>query len=121
LELANVRVLVARAEDAAHDPAERETYDVAVARAVAPLVTLVELTLPFVRLGGILAAVKGSRVAEEIEQAGVALRRCGGGAVAIAPLGDVESPLSLVTVSKVEPSPPELPRRAGMPAKRPLR
>ena len=121
LALTNVRVIAARAEEAAHDPAEREAYDLATARAVAPLAALLELTLPFVRVGGALAAVKGSRAEEEIAGAAGALRRCGGGAVASLPLAAEAPNLRLLLVPKVAPTPPELPRRPGMPVKRPLR
>jgi 16S rRNA (guanine527-N7)-methyltransferase len=121
LGLARVRVLAARAEDAAHDPAEREAYAVAFARAVAPLAVLVELTLPFVRVGGALVAVKGSRAADEIEAAGGAVRQCGGGAVESIPLPGAAPELRLLIVPKVAATPPHLPRRPGMPAKRPLR
>ncbi len=122
LGLSRVDVLAARAEDAGHDPARRERYDVAVARAVASLDVLAELALPFVRVGGWLAAVKGSRAREEIATAGAALARCGGSQERLLPLpsGD-DSPLSVVLVRKVRPTPTELPRRAGMPAKRPIR
>jgi 16S rRNA (guanine527-N7)-methyltransferase len=121
LRLTNVRVLCARAEEAAHEPEEREGYDLATARAVAPLATLVELTLPFVRVGGALAAVKGSRAAAEVAEAGVAVQRCGGGAVEVlSPLFDA-SMLRLLIVPKVAHTPLEFPRRAGIPAKRPLR
>ena len=121
LGLSGVRVIAARAEEAAHDLAERETYDLALARAVAALATLVELTLPFVRIGGALAAVKGSRAEEEIEAAAAAVRRCGGGEVQVAPLTADAPNLRLIVVPKVAPTPPELPRRPGVPAKRPLR
>ena len=121
LNLHNTRVLTARAEEAAHLPAEREAYDVATARAVAPLATLVELALPFVRVGGALAAVKGSHADEEIAAAGVALRRCGGGAVEVHDLTADTPTLRLLIVPKVAPSPDELPRRAVIPANRPLR
>lgn len=121
LGLGGVAVLAARAEEAAHVPEEREMYDLALARAVAPLATLVELTLPFVRGGGAVAAVKGSRADKEIAEAGGAIRRCGGGAPETLPLPPDVPHLRLVIVPKVAPTPPDLPRRPGMPAKRPLR
>jgi len=129
LGLANVRVLDRRAEEAAHDPDERERHDLALARAVAALATLAELTLPFVKVGGALAAVKGSRAEEEIAQAAGALTRCGGGEVRSLPLPVEPSPLGvadatpvrLLLVPKIAPTPMDLPRRPGMPAKRPLR
>lgn len=120
LGLANARVIAARAEEAAHRPAEREAYDVAVARAVAALPALVELALPFVRVGGVLAAVKGSRAGQEIAAAAAAIRLCGGGAVEVLPLGADAPNLRVVLVRKVSPTPPHLPRRPGMPVKRPL-
>src|SRR5258708_38318469 len=58
LRLENVAVVARRAEEAGHDPALREKFDVAVARALAPLPVLVELCLPFVRVGGRLLAQK---------------------------------------------------------------
>ncbi|MGD9890540.1 MAG: 16S rRNA (guanine(527)-N(7))-methyltransferase RsmG [Dehalococcoidia bacterium] len=121
LHLRNVRVLAARAEEAAHQPDERERYDLATARAVAPLATLVELTLPFVRVGGALAALKGSRADEEIAAAAVAVQRCGGGLIDIRSLTAEQFTPRLVIVPKIAPSPDELPRRSGIPAKRPLR
>lgn len=121
LGLASVAVLAARAEDAGHDPDQREQYDVAVARAVAPLNVLAELMLPLVRPGGRMAAVKGSRVHEEVAVGAAAVERCGGRIERVLPLGgDTPHPLFVVLAAKVAPTPPELPRRAGMPAKRPL-
>ena len=60
LGLENVTVVNRRAEEAARDSDHREAYDLALARAVAPLPVLVELALPFLRVGGVLAAPKGS-------------------------------------------------------------
>jgi 16S rRNA (guanine527-N7)-methyltransferase len=121
LGLRNARVLAARAEEAAHRPAERETYDLAIARAVAPLAALVELALPFVRIGGALAAVKGSRVEQEIEDAAAAIRACGGGPARKLGLDTGEPNLCLVIIPKVAGTPAHLPRRPGLPVKRPLR
>ena len=58
LGLTDVEVLARRAEDVGHDARYRESFDVAVARALAPLPTLVELCLPLVRIGGRLLAQK---------------------------------------------------------------
>ncbi len=113
-----VRIVQARAEDAARTPEEREAYDVAVARAVAPLPALAELALPFVRVGGALAAIKGSRAPAEVEQSRAALAALGGGDAELAPLG--AGPLSLVVVRKLRATPDRYPRRAGAPRRRPL-
>jgi len=119
LALTDVLVVTGRAESVAHEPDHRETYDLALARALAPLPVLVELTLPFLRLGGVLAAPKGSRAAQEIEAAAPALRACGGRLLPAERLPD--SPLTLVLVEKAAPTPSTYPRRPGIPAKRPLR
>ena len=121
LGLGNVQVLAARAEEAAHRPAEREAYDLAIARAVAPLLALVELALPFVRVGGALAAVKGSRAEQEIEEAAAAIRACGGGPVRKRGLDTGDPNLCLLIIPKIVGTPAHLPRRPGMPVKRPLR
>lgn len=118
LALADVAVVTGRAESVAHEAAHRETYDLALARALAPLPVLVELALPFLRLGGTLAAPKGSRAAQEMAAAAPALRACGGRLLPSERLPD--SPLALVLVEKAAPTPSTYPRRAGIPAKRRL-
>lgn len=123
LGLAEVVVLAARAEEAAQRADQREAYDVVTARAVAPLPALVELALPFLRLGGYLAAAKGSRAEAEVRSALRALELCGGRLVGVRGLsvpGAAVSP-TLVLIRKEAPTPPQYPRRPGIPAKRPLR
>ena len=119
LDLDGVEVLARRAEEVGQDGRYRESFDVAVARAVAPLPVLVELCLPLVRVGGRLLAQKthkepitpaeraievlgGSRA--KIEQARSAVRRTG----------------TLVIVEKVRPTPAPYPRRPGLARRRPL-
>jgi 16S rRNA (guanine527-N7)-methyltransferase len=122
LGLAGVRVIHGRAEDVAHEPGEREAYALAVARAVAPLPTLVELALPFVRVGGYLAAPKGSAAAREVREAENALSACGGAVESMFKL-DVPAPgpaPTLILVRKIAGTPERYPRRSGMPSKRPL-
>ena len=123
LSLERVTVVNDRAEQVAHNPEHREAYDLVLARAVAPLPTLVELTLPFLRLGGVLAAPKGSGAPREVREAAAALRACGGHVESIHPLqipGAETSP-TLVIVRKASDTPQRFPRRTGIPAKRPLR
>ena len=122
LGLSGVNVINGRAEELAHDPAQREHYALALARAVAPLRTLVELALPFVRLGGVLAAPKGSGAEREVREAKAALEACGGRVESLRPLavpGPGPAPM-LVLVRKEVRTPRRFPRRAGMPTKRPL-
>jgi len=83
----------------------------------------VELALPFLRTGGHLAAAKGSGAQREAREAQAALLACGGEVVSITKL-EVAAPgpaPSLVLIRKTAPTSERYPRRAGMPAKRPIR
>jgi 16S rRNA (guanine527-N7)-methyltransferase len=86
------------------------------------LPALVELALPFLKLGGYLAAPKGSHVEGEITAAGKALEVCGGQVVFTTEMPIMQAePSLLVLVRKISATPATYPRRAGMPVKRPLR
>jgi len=122
LGLGGVEVVCDRAEALAHSPGHRESYDVAFARALAPLPTLLELTLPFLRPAGLLVAPRKGHVGADVASAARAGETLGGGPpacipVTVPPLADGRV---LVVVDKVGPTPPGYPRRAGIPAKRPL-
>jgi len=120
LEL-SVAIVGSRAEEAAHQPKLREQFDVVVARAVAPLPALGELTLPFVRVGGKAILLKGPGVGREIDPGRRAAALLGGGEWRIhyAELpGGVRR--AVVEVTKVAATPPAYPRRPGVPVKRPL-
>jgi 16S rRNA (guanine527-N7)-methyltransferase len=122
LRIDGVEIVTARAEDAGRDPAYRERFDVVLARAVAPLPVLLELTLPFLRLSGHLATPKGSSVDREMEASAGALNVLGGEIVSSETLkvpGSFHNQ-RLVLVRKVAPTPARYPRRAGIPKKRPL-
>lgn len=113
-----VTLLHARAEDAGQDPAHRAQYDAALTRAVAALPVLLELTAPLLRVGGKSLCYKGE-AAEEMEQARNAchLLHCRLSAV---PLQRAYGARSLVIAEKIAPTPKTYPRRAGLPAKKPL-
>lgn len=68
LELNNIEIVHGRAEDKANDPAYREKYDIAVARAVAPLYVLTEYTSPYIKINGKCIYMKGDNINEEIEE-----------------------------------------------------
>lgn len=122
LALPQVTVLQARAEEIARDPAQREGYAVAVARALAELATALELCLPLVRVGGLCVAMKKGDAAGEVAAAASALEALGGRLRESrdAGLPDLLPGHMLVVVEKIAPTPTRYPRRAGMPAKRPL-
>lgn len=123
LGLEGARVVQARAEDAGRDPALREHFDVAAARAIAPLAVLVEYALPLVRRGGVLAALKGSRARDELDEAAGAIEALGGEVIGVRPasMPPGSLPQDVVLVRRVRVLDARYPRRAGMPAKRPLR
>ena len=122
LELGNVRVLTGRAEALAHDPALRETFDVVLSRAVTALTSLLELTLPFCKVGGRVIAQKAASYEAEPGCLQRALELLGGrleGAIPVDVQG-LSPERRLVVVSKVSPTPAKYPRRSGVPTKRPL-
>ena len=121
LNLRGITALHARAEELAHNPAHREKYDAAAARAVADLATLLEYTLPFVRVGGVFVAQKGVDVEEEVRRAARAMEELGGRLSAVVPvqLPGLE-PRHLIVVEKVAATPGNYPRAAGAPKKKPI-
>lgn len=122
LKLEGVRVINARSEDLAHQPEERESYDVVVARALSKLVVLAELCIPFCRVGGRVIAPKKGNIGEEMKDAQYAVKRLGGIYYDPIPiqLSLLEGERYLVPIEKVSATPGRYPRRAGLPAKRPL-
>ena len=116
----DVTIVTRRAEEAGHNPAYREQFDYAVAKALAPLRTLVELTLPFLHMGGIVLAPKGKDADDEVKDAGVALETLKGSIRAVEVIPLAEPAQKVILVDKDLPTPPRFPRRPGMPAKRPL-
>jgi 16S rRNA (guanine527-N7)-methyltransferase len=122
LRLKDVEVFPQRAETLGHDPAHRERYDWAVARAVAALPVLAEYLLPLVRVGGFALAMKGESAPAEAHAAENALRILGGELRRLVPvvLPGVEDERYLVVLEKRAATPAGYPRRVGVPAKRPL-
>lgn len=123
LKLSGVNVVKARAEEVGQDPAHRERYDWAVARAVAEMPTLVEYLLPLVKRGGRALAQKGAGAPRETHSAEGAAKKLGGELQQIIPVelpGIVET-RHLVVFKKVALTPPRYPRRPGMPAQTPLK
>ena len=111
--LTHTRCIHARAEEAARAKEHRAHYDIAVSRAVARMPVLLEYTLPFVRVGGSVLALKGRAYAEEAEEGKHVAQILGGGAIAARPvqlpgLDDVRAILSVV---KERPTPKAYPRR----------
>jgi len=122
LKLEAVEVVNARAEQVGRMPAHRETYDQAVARAVANLPVLAEYLLPLVQVGGTMLAQKGQGGPAEVHRAEKALRILGGELKRLIPvsLPGVAEERYLVLVDKIAATPAGYPRQPGIPAKKPL-
>jgi 16S rRNA (guanine527-N7)-methyltransferase len=122
LHLEDVAVLTGRAEEIAQLEFYRENFNVAIARAVASLPTLMEYLLPFLKLGGIAIAMKGNNIQDELHSAKLAFELLGGKFDQVVkfnlPLTNEER--NLVIIKKVRLTPEKYPRRAGIPAHRPL-
>ncbi len=122
LGLRGVKVATARAEELGRDKAQREQYDLALARAVAALPVLCEYCLPLVRVGGRLLAPKKGDISQELAQAERAAPVLGGTVAEQHSflLPGEEEKRTVVVVRKLSPTPPGYPRRVGLPKLRPL-
>ena len=122
LELPSVEVVRARAEEIAHERDYREKFDLAFSRALAGFPVVLELCLPFLKIGGYLVAHRGRRGAEEVHEAVRALSELGGEIkqVQTYQIKGLEGVRTLVCVQKVSKTHERYPRRIGIPSKRPL-
>ena len=121
LGLSGVHFYHGRAEDFAQDKAFRAQFDFVTARAVARMQVLSELTIPYLKVGGRLIALKASNAPEELEEAKNALNllfsKVEDNLQYDLPNGD---PRYITVVEKKKETPNKYPRKAGMPNKRPL-
>jgi len=122
LDANDVEIVVERAEEIAHRPEYRQRFDLVLSRAVAGLSTLVELTLPFCAIGGRFIAQKKGNIEAEVQAAQRAISLMGGKMTDVKriELPEFADERWLVVIDKVENTPPQYPRRPGVPAKRPL-
>lgn len=120
LGFSEVRCLHARAEEA--PPELRESFDLACSRAVARLNLLSELCLPFVKQGGLFAAMKGPEVTGELREAEKGIRLLGGETERVAeyPVPGTELRHNAVLIRKIAPTPKKYPRKWGQMKKQPL-
>ena len=121
LGLSGVHFYHGRAEDFAQDKAFRAQFDLVTARAVARMQVLSELTIPYLKVGGRLLALKASNAPEELEEAKNALNllfsNVEDNLQYELPNGD---PRYITVVEKKKETPNKYPRKAGLPNKRPL-
>lgn len=110
-----------RAEEAGKNPKYREKYDISCARAVANMNVLSEYCLPFLKCGGIFAAMKGAKASDELQSAKRAITLLGGSALPakeffIKNCGE----RTILCVKKISQTPPKYPRASAQIAKKPL-
>ena len=122
LGMERVEVVQARAEEAGQMPKFRERFDWSVARAVANLPTLAEYLLPLVRVGGGVIAMKGETGPAEAHASEHSIHLLGGRLRQLikVDLPGVAEERFLVVIDKVAATPPNYPRRVGLPGKKPL-
>ena len=121
--IGNVKTIHGRAEELAKKKEFREAYDLCVSRAVANLTVLTEYCLPFVKPGGYFLAYKGPGSEEEIKEASKALEILGGKVERIetGPVSELALEHKILVIKKFRPTPSKYPRKAGTPAKEPLK
>lgn len=109
LGVENARCVTARAEEAV--ATRREQYDFATSRAVARLNILLELTAPYVRVGGAVLAMKGAAAREELAEAKNAIRKLGLQLEEVKDFPVDGTSHSVIVLRKVYPTPAQFPRR----------
>ena len=110
--------VTARAEEAVVD--RRESYDFATSRAVARLNILLELTAPYVKVGGAVLAMKGAAAKEELAECGNAIKKLGLKLEEVKEFPIDGTAHAVIVLRKVAPTPPKYPRRFAQIKKSPL-
>ena len=101
--------VTARAEEAVQT--RRERYDFATSRAVARLNILLELTAPYVKVGGLVIAMKGAAAQEELDECGNAIKKLGLKLEQVRQFPMEDTCHSLILLRKIAPTPGQYPRR----------
>lgn len=115
----DANLIHARAEDSGREEKYRERYDLATARAVAPMNVLAEYCLPFVKVGGYFVALKGSN--DDTEEAKNAIEVLGGEIVdSVSYKLNGTEPRSIIIIKKVSQTPTQYPRKSKKIQTKPL-
>ncbi len=122
LNLDNIEVIHARAEDLGQNKKYRETFDIVTSRAVANMSVLSEYLLPLAKVSGKCICMKGSDVEEELENSKYAINLLGGKIEKVDKfeLSNERIGRNIIIVKKLKNTPNSYPRKAGTPAKKPL-
>ena len=110
--------VTARAEEAV--VSRRERYDYATSRAVARLNILLELTAPYVKVGGAVLAMKGAAAREELAECANAIKKLGLKLEEVREFPIDGTAHAVIVLRKVAPTPPKYPRRFAQIKKSPL-
>ena len=123
LKLSNIRAIHGRAEDYAKGINYRESFDLCVSRAVSNLATLSEYCLPYVKVGGAFFSYKSGEIDAEVKESENAIRMLGGKILKVEKMTLPGSTIdrSFVIIEKVKKTINIYPRKAGLPAKEPLK
>jgi 16S rRNA (guanine527-N7)-methyltransferase len=113
----NGRVIPQRAELAGRDPDLREQFGSATARAVSSAPTVLELVVPFIKVGGVAVLQRGKMDARERNAVADAAPMLG---AEVADEVSLSGDRRILLLRKVSTTPARFPRRAGVPEKRPL-
>ena len=122
IKLKNTKAIHSRAEEFGQDNNYRESYDIAISRAVSNLTVLAEYLLPLVKVGGKIICMKGPDIEEELKQAKSAIDILGGKFERCdnfcLPKSDISR--NIIIINKIKETPKKYPRKAGTPVKTPL-
>ncbi len=123
LDLKNIQAVHGRAEEFNKIDENRENYDIIVSRAVAKLNVLLEYMLPFVKLNGRCICMKSADIGEELKEAENAIKILGGEIEKIDEiiLKNTDIKRKIIVIKKVNKTPSKYPRKAGTPAKEPIK
>lgn len=123
LNLKNVELIHARAEEFGRNKKYREKFDIATSRAVANLATLSEYLLPLVKINGQAISMKAGNASQEIEEAQKAIKTLGGHINRIDEfyLPQTDIARTIIIINKIKETPNQYPRKAGTPSKEPIK
>jgi len=121
LRIENLDFLCIRAEELKNNGDYREYFDSAASRAVSKIATVLELTAPYVRIGGRILLYKGPGYNEELRQSVVAMKELGVKLLEIREYSIRGKDRFLLVFEKFAPTPEKYPRKVGVPEKRPIK
>ena len=123
LELKNIEIIHARAEELGQNKEYREMFDVATSRAVANLSTLSEYLIPLVKINGKVISMKASGAQNEINEARKAIKVLGGAIEKIEEFNLPQTDIgrTIIVIKKKEKTNRKYPRKSGIPSKDPIK